>query len=92
MNITGSAKIVTLMGPVLAVLVLASAAVSSPARAIRCSAFLHGRDGSWRSLEAGSVFGPNGRVQIGANDILRPTDRTAKGDVARALNDLCESQ
>lgn len=71
---------------------LATLAPPALAQGLSCTGFLHGRDGSWRSLEDGPVFGPSGRVSMTAGEVLRPTDRTVKGEIARALNDLCESR
>lgn len=56
---------------------------------IRCSNFLHNRDGTWRSFSHADLFGPNGVVHVDEGDILNPSARSAKGDVARALNDVC---
>ena len=66
-------------------------AVPASAQAIRCSAFLHNHDGTWRSFQEADLFGPNGIVHVQSGEILRATSNSPKGEIARALNDLCES-
>lgn len=61
------------------------------AQAVRCSAFLHNNDGSWRSFDHGLVIGPNGPVRLDTGDRLSSKDRSPKGDIARVLDDLCRS-
>jgi hypothetical protein len=58
---------------------------------ISCSGFLHNHDGSWRSVDDNDVLGPSGPVHIGSGDKLWPAEQTPKGEIARALNSLCES-
>ena len=64
---------------------------ASAQQAISCTAFLHNRDGSWRSLADQVVFGPSGRLRVAEDALLRPTDQTPLGEIARALNEICES-
>lgn len=71
----------------LALLVL----VGTPAAAqpIRCSAFLHEHDGSWRSFEDGTVLAPRGPVPVATGERFSLSGTPAQRDVARALDAFC---
>lgn len=74
-----------------AILVLFAGATAS-AQGIRCSAFLHQSDGSWRSFREGTVLGPRGPIAIETGERFSQGDRSAKGDIARALDGLCRER
>jgi hypothetical protein len=60
------------------------------AQGLKCTAFMHTTDGGWRSLQDDPVIGPSGTIRIRPGEILHATDRDPHGELARALNDLCE--
>ena len=68
-------------------LVLATGAAQ--AQAIRCSAFLHNADGSWRSFEAATVVGSYGPVKVEAGEIFKRGAARDKADIAVILESLC---
>ena len=72
-----------------ALLALLLSPVVAQAQAIKCTGFLHGSDGSWRSFTTGTVIGSHGPVHVEAGQLFRSTDRRDGGDIARILDHLC---
>ena len=67
--------------------------IRASAQALRCSTFLHNRDGSWTSFWDGVVFGSYGPVPIRTGERFRAgTGGRAKNDVARLLDQICASE
>ena len=58
---------------------------------IRCSTFLHNRDGSWTSFWTGTVLASRGPVPIHTGERFRVGGNLAQTDVARILDGMCES-
>ncbi len=71
----------------LAALVLSP--MAAQAQAIKCTGFLHGADGSWRSFTTGTVVGSHGPVHVEAGQVFRSTDMRDGGDIARILDHVC---
>ena len=63
--------------------------VAAQAQAIKCTGFLHGADGSWRSFTTGTVVGSHGPVHVAAGQVFRSTDMRDGGDIARILDHVC---
>ena len=63
--------------------------VAAHAQAIKCTGFLRGADGSWRSFTTGTVVGSHGPVHIEAGQVFRSTDMRDGGDIARILDHVC---
>ena len=82
--------------PVAAALaIVACAVLAAPVRAqaLKCSTFLHNRDGSWTSFWDGVVRGSYGPVPIYTGERFRlGTGGRAKNDVARLLEQICASE
>lgn len=74
------------------VLALALLPVGADAQAIRCSAFLHNRDGSWTSFFKGHVMGERGPIPVAVGERFTRRGRTAKSEIARALDALCQPE
>ena len=66
--------------------------VTRPASAqlLRCSTFLHNRDGSWSSFWDARVLGPYGPVVIHAGERFHVGHGRTAGDIARILDRPCE--
>ena len=82
--------------PTLAVLVafLSIITLAGPAAAqsrLRCSAFLHERDGSWRAFEPGAIFGPRGPIPVHTGERFTHGRPSASDYVARVLDRLCRT-
>ena len=73
----------------LIVIVSIGAVPAVHAQAIKCSAFLHVGDGSWRSFQKGTIIGSHGPVTIDAGETVKRTDTRDKADVAAILDGLC---
>ena len=73
------------------VIALAIASVSpATAQGVRCSAFLHERDGSWRSFEPGAILGPDGDlIEVQTGQTFRHGPPTPRDFVARLLDARC---
>ena len=78
------------MRGLIATLVVCLGAVSASAQGTRCSAFLHERDGSWRSFTTDEMLLPEGPVPIHAGEHFSARDRGAKRFIARLLDAQCE--
>ena len=63
--------------------------VTARAQAVKCTGFLHGADGSWRSFTTGTVIGSHGPVHVAAGQVFRSTDMRDGGDLARILDHVC---
>ena len=71
----------------------ASMALAPPVAAqsrLRCSAFLHDRDGSWRAFEPGVIFGPRGPIRVRTGQLFRHGRPSASAYVAGVLDTLCQ--
>ena len=64
-------------------------ATFADAQAVKCTAFLHNGDGSWRSFESAVVVGSRGPVKIEAGEILKRGGRRDRADIAEILDTLC---
>ena len=74
-------------------LALLSSPAPASAQALKCSTFLHNRDGSWTSFWDGVVFGSYGPVPIRTGERFRAgTGGRARNDVARLLDQICASE
>ncbi len=75
-----------------AVAAMLMACTSAPAAAqgVRCSAFLHERDGSWRSFESGVILLPRGPVRVATGERFRHGSPSAKDYIARLLDQTCQ--
>ncbi len=60
------------------------------AQGVRCSAFLHERDGSWRSFEPGVILIPSGPVRIATGERFRHGAPSAKDYIAHLLDQACQ--
>ena len=75
-------------------LILGLLAPASPAAAqsrLRCSAFLHEHDGSWRAFEPGIIFGPRGPIRVRTGQRFRHGAPSASAYVAGVLDALCQA-
>ncbi len=73
---------------------LALSVLASPAAAqsrLRCSAFLHDRDGSWRAFEPGVIFGPRGPIRVRTGQRFGHGAPSASAYVAGVLDTLCQA-
>ena len=69
---------------------LVPAAGSASAQGVRCSAFLHERDGSWRSFEPGIILIPGGPVRVTTGERFRRGRPSAKDYIAHLLDQTCQ--
>jgi hypothetical protein len=60
------------------------------AQGVRCSAFLHERDGSWRSFEPGIILLPRGPVRVITGERFRRGAPSAKDYIAHLLDQDCQ--
>ncbi len=77
---------ILLAAPLIALLL---SPMTARAQAVKCTGFLHGSDGSWRSFTTGTVIGSHGPVHVEAGQTFRSTDRRDGGDIARILDHVC---
>lgn len=70
---------------------IALSAGTATAQSIRCSAFLHERDGAWRSFFTGDVIGPRGPIAVTTGERFARGEGGGKGVVAGLLDRLCAS-
>ncbi len=73
----------------LLILSAAAAPVRAESGSLSCSGFIRQSDGLWRSLADDDILGPSGLVHVRAGERLSPADTSKKGDLARALQQLC---
>ena len=69
---------------------VASMAGAASAQGVRCSAFLHERDGSWRSFEPGIILIPGGPVRVTIGERFRRGTPSAKDYIAHLLDQTCQ--
>ncbi len=65
-----------------------SASAQAPG-GVKCSAFLHERDGAWRAFQPGVIYGPRGPIPVKVGQRFRRGKPSAQDYVARGLEGLC---
>ncbi len=85
-------SVAPMRGAIVALLALTGPVSPAAAQSrVRCSAFLHERDGAWRAFEPGVIFGPRGPISVHTGERFRRGRPSGSDYVAGVLDTLCRT-